>query len=164
MSGFYAVTLRTLMLLALIAWIGGIVFFSFVLAPTLFTVLPSREMAGNVVSHSLTSLHWIGLISGVVFLVCSLAYNQRTLARLKPFAAAHVFVVLMLALTMVSQFGITPRMRTLRAQLADAQAWHDSDQTEFLVMHKLSTWTEGTVCFFGLAVVVLTSRRDQAPH
>jgi uncharacterized membrane protein len=164
MTGFYAVTLRTLMLLALITWIGGILFFSFVLAPTLFTVLPSREMAGNVVSHSLTSLHWIGLVSGVVFLACSLAYHQRTLARPKPFAAAHVFVVLMLALTMVSQFGITPRMRTLRAQLADAQAWHDSDQTAFLVLHRLSTWTEGTVLFFGLAVVVLTARRDQAPH
>jgi uncharacterized membrane protein len=43
------------MLLALIAWIGGLIFFSFVLAPTVFTVLPSREMAGNVVSRSLTS-------------------------------------------------------------------------------------------------------------
>src|SRR6266704_1345208 len=97
--------LRALMLLALIAWIGGIVFFSFVLAPTVFTVLPSREMAGTVVSRSLTSLHWIGLVSGVVFLACSLACNHMKFARLKPLAAAHIFVVLMLALTLVSQFG-----------------------------------------------------------
>src|SRR6266704_4374040 len=109
MTGFYALTFRALMLLALIAWIGGIIFFSFVLAPTVFTVLPSREMAGNVVSHSLASLHWIGLVSGVVFLACSLACNQLKFARLKPFAAALIFVVLMLSLTLASQFAIRPR-------------------------------------------------------
>src|SRR5215813_11109371 len=67
--------LRTLMLLALIVWIGGIIFFAFVVAPTLFTVLPTTQMAGDVVSVSLNRLHYIGLVAGVVFLICSLAYN-----------------------------------------------------------------------------------------
>jgi len=40
--------LRTLMLLCLIVWIGGIIFFAFVLAPTVFTVLPSNELARTV--------------------------------------------------------------------------------------------------------------------
>lgn len=164
MSGFYAVTLRTLMLLALIAWIGGLIFFSFVLAPTVFTVLPSREMAGNVVSRSLTSLHWIGLISGAVFLACSLAYNQRKLARLKPFAAAHVFILLMLALTLVSQFGITPRMHTLRAEMGtiDNLSLADSRRVEFDRLHAWSTRVEGSIFFLGMAVAVLTARRDNA--
>ncbi len=154
--------LRALMLLALIAWIGGIVFFSFVLAPIVFTVLPSREMAGTVVSRSLTSLHWIGLISGVVFLACSLAYNQMQLARLKLFAATHVFVVLMLALTLVSQFCITPRMHTLRAEMGmiDNIVPSDARRMEFDHLHTWSTRVEGTVFFLGLAVVVLTARRD----
>ena|SRR6266849_10086977 len=166
MTGFYAVTLRTLMLLALIAWIGGILFFAFVLAPTVFTVLPTREMAGNVVSRSLTALHWIGLISGTVFLGCSLAYNQRTLARPRTFAAAHVFVVLMLALTLVSQFAITPRMRTLRAQLGtiDNVSLTDSRRMEFDHLHAWSTRAEGGVLCLGLLVVVLTARSDQAPR
>ena len=52
--------LRALILLALIAWIGGIIFFAFVLAPTVFRVLPVA-LAGNVVSPSLGILHWIGI-------------------------------------------------------------------------------------------------------
>lgn len=167
--------LRMLMLLALIAWIGGLIFFSFVLAPTVFTVLPSREMAGNVVSRSLASLHWIGLVSGVVFLACSLAYNQMNFARLKPFAAAHVLVLLMLALTLVSQFGITPRMRELRAQLETVQK-PDYDpyvpgsvpnlialySRQFNQLHSWSVRLEGSVLLLGLGVVFLTARRDPA--
>jgi uncharacterized membrane protein len=154
--------LRAAMLLALIAWIGGIIFFSFVLAPTVFTsaILPSRELAGNVVSHSLTSLHWIGLVSGVVFLICSLLYNQRKYARLKLFSGTHIFIVLMLMLTMASQFGITPRMRELRAKMADVNAWqNDSLAIEFSGLHRLSTWAEGGVLFLGLGIVALTARR-----
>jgi len=41
--------LRYLMLLSLIVWIGGLIFFAFVLAPTAFHVLPSTQLAGNVV-------------------------------------------------------------------------------------------------------------------
>jgi hypothetical protein len=146
------------MLLALIAWIGGIIFFAFVLAPTVFTpaILPSRELAGNVVSHSLTSLHWIGLASGMVFLICSLFYNQQKHARLKLFAATHIFIVLMLTLTMISQFGITPRMRELRSGPLSMDTV--SAHAEFDRLHAWSTRAEGGVLFLGLAVVILTAR------
>ena len=46
---------RALMLLALIAWIGGIMFFAFVLAPTVFRVLPV-SLAGKVFSNRRMSL------------------------------------------------------------------------------------------------------------
>ncbi len=52
--------LRFLMMLSLAVWLGGIVFFAFVLAPTVFSVLPTRNLAGMVVSRSLARLHWIG--------------------------------------------------------------------------------------------------------
>ena len=117
--------LKFLMLLALIVWIGGIIFFAFVLAPTLFSVLPTTKLAGDVVSATLTKLHWMGLVSGVVFLICSLIYNWQKYVQLKPFAVSHVFIVLMLAFTMVSQFGITPRMRELRSSpsLMESSVW-----------------------------------------
>ena len=49
--------LRFLMFLSLTVWIGGIIFLSFVEAPTAFHVLPSRHMAGTIVVHSLGILH-----------------------------------------------------------------------------------------------------------
>ncbi len=153
--------LRFFMLLALIVWIGGIIFFAFVEAPTLFLILPTTRMAGDVVSVSLTKLHWMGLISGIVFLICSLGYNQLKHAQLKPFAASHIFIVLMLVLTSISQFRITPRMRELRTELQASQnlAWNDSRRLEFDRLHEWSTRLEGGVLFLGLGVVAMTARR-----
>lgn len=152
--------LRTLMLLALIVWIGGIVFFAFVLAPTVFRVLPTPRLAGDVVNATLTRLHWMGLISGVVFLISSLLYNWQKHVQLRPFIASHVFVVLMLGLTAISHFCITPRMRDLRAalQTADNLDWNDSRRLEFDRLHAWSTRLEGSVLFLGLGVVILTAR------
>ena len=149
------------MLLALIVWIGGIIFFAFVAAPTLFAILPTTRMAGDVVSASLAKLHWMGLVSGLIFLSCSLLYNQLRHARMKPLAASHVFVVLMLALTAISQFDVTPKMRDLRAQLqaADNLTWNDSRRLQFDRLHAWSTRLEGAVLLLGLGVVALTARR-----
>ena len=58
------------MLLALIVWVGGLIFFP-VLAGTAFSVLPSPHLAGLVVRRSLIILHWMGIVSGIVFLVTS---------------------------------------------------------------------------------------------
>ncbi|HMH00548.1 MAG TPA: DUF4149 domain-containing protein, partial [Terriglobales bacterium] len=68
--------LRYLMLLSLIVWLGGLIFFSFVVAPTVFSVLPTRHLAGSVVSRSLGALHWVGIVSGIVFLMTSMLYSR----------------------------------------------------------------------------------------
>lgn len=161
------------MLLALIVWIGGIIFFALVEAPTLFTVLPTTRLAGDVVSVSLTKLHWMGLISGSVFLICSLFYNQLKYARAKPFAASHILIVLMLAFTLISQFGITPRLRKVRAQLEMAQKpGYDPYipgstpqlialfSGQFNTLHAWSTRLEGSVLLLGIGVVALSARKS----
>jgi uncharacterized membrane protein len=145
------------MLLALIVWIGGIIFFAFVLAPTLFGVLPTTKLAGDVVNATLTKLHWMGLVSGAIFLVCSLLYNWQKYVQLRPFALSHVFIVLMLAFTMLSQFGITPRMRELRSSPSIMES--PAGRAEFDRLHAWSTRLEGGVLFLGLGVVILTARR-----
>ena len=169
--------LRFLMLLALIVWIGGIIFFAFVEAPTLFTVLPTTKLAGDVVSASLTKLHWMGLGSGVIFLICSLLYNWQKHVQLRPFALSHISIVLMLAFTMISQFGITPRLRLVRSQLELAQRPDyipyipgstprliARSTEQFNSLHAWSTRLEGGVLFLGLGVVILTARRFGASN
>lgn len=149
------------MLLALIVWIGGIIFFAFVMAPTLFTVLPSTRLAGDVVGPVLGNLHRMGLVSGGLFLLCSLMYNWRRYAQLRVFSATHVLIMLMLAVTAISQFGITPRMQELRRSpdgLQSPQGRHDFDR-----LHVWSTRLEGGVLLCGLGVVILTARRFERP-
>ena len=146
------------MLLALVVWVGGIIFFAFVVAPTLFHVL-LPEQAGRVVGRSLTIFHWMGIASAVVFLFCSVFYSRLKYARFKAFTLANVLIALMLVLTLISQFGITPRMQALRAEIHSSQNTQPVDNDEFNRLHAWSTRLEGGVLFLGLATVVLTARR-----
>jgi uncharacterized membrane protein len=151
--------LRFLMLLSLITWIGGLIFFAFVLAPTAFQVLPNTHLAGNVVGRALGKLHWLAIISGIVFLGCSLLYSYLTNGTAHFFAARHILICLMLALTLLSQFWIIPRMDTLRASVADFSAvpLDNPARVQFDSLHVWSTRVEGAVLLLGLIAVYLTA-------
>jgi uncharacterized membrane protein len=152
--------LRFLMLLSLVCWIGGLIFFAFVLAPTAFSVLPTTHLAGNVVGRALGKLHWIGFISGIVFLISSLLYSRFTDGTAHVFAARHVLLCLMLTLTLISQFGIIPRMDVLRASLGDVKAApvDNPERVQFDALHEWSTRVEGAVLLLGLVVVYTVAR------
>jgi uncharacterized membrane protein len=151
--------LRFLMLLSLICWIGGLIFFAFVLAPTAFQVLPSTHLAGNVVGRALSKLHWIAIISGIIYLITSLLHSRLTNGTAHVFAGRHVLLCLMLALTLLSQFWIMPRMDTLRAQVSDfASVPVDNPaRVQFDALHVWSTRVEVAVLLLGLVVVYLTA-------
>ena len=152
--------LRFLMLLSLVVWIGGLIFFAFVLAPTAFSVLPTTHLAGNVVGRALSKLHWIAIISGIVYLVSSLLYSRFTDGTAHVFAARHVLLCLMFALTLISHFGIIPRMDTLRASLGEEIRSVPIDnpaRIRFDALHAWSTRVEGAVLLLGLVVVYLTA-------
>lgn len=148
------------MLLSLVCWIGGLIFFAFVLAPTAFQVLPNTHLAGNVVGRALDKLHWIAIFSGVVFLLSSLVYSRLTEGTAHVFAARHVLICLMLALTLLSQFWIMPRMDTLRASVGDFASvpLNNPARIQFDALHVWSTRVEGAVLLLGLVVVCLTAR------
>ena len=65
---------------ALVVWVGGIIFFAFVVAPTVFSpgLLPTRHMAGSIVGRSLGMLHAMAIVSGFVFLIASMVYCRMT--------------------------------------------------------------------------------------
>lgn len=151
--------LKFFMLLSLIVWLGGIIFFGAVLAPTVFTVLPTRHLAGSVVSPSLNRLHWMGIISGIVFLVTSMIYSRMTSGSPHVFAARHVLLVIMLLLTLTSQIAITPKMAVLRASMGEIDNVSPTDpaRVQFNALHVWSTRLEMGVLFLGLVVVYLTA-------
>ena len=153
--------LRYLMLLSLIVWLGGLIFFSFVLAPTVFSVLPTRHLAGSVVSRSLTALHWIGIVSGIVFLTTSMLYSRLSAGSAHALAPHHILLYVMLVLTLISQFGISPKMAVLRASMADTNSVAATDpvRAQFNALHAWSTGLEGGVLLLGLVVVYLTAQR-----
>ena len=149
--------LRFLMSLSLILWIGGILFFVIVMTRTLFAVLP-KHLAGSVVNPALHQLHWIGILSGIVFLASSLAYSRITTGEFHLFSASHGLVVLMLALTCISQFAVSPQMAPLRAQMATMDSVPAALQAQFNALHAWSTRIEGGVLLLGIVLVCLNSR------
>ncbi len=154
---------RFFMLLSLVVWVGGIVFFAFVLAPTVFHpgILPSRQLAGAVVSRSLGILHWMGLACGMVFLVTSMIDSQVVNGVPAFFSARNLLVCAMILLTLISMFAVSTRMLDLRNQMVfiDNVPLDDARRVEFNRLHIWSTRLESTVLLLGLAVIFLTSRR-----
>ena len=152
--------LRFFMLLALAVWLGALIFFP-VVAQTSFTVLPSTHLAGLVVRNTLIDLHWMGFASGIIFVACSLIDNRVALGRPRIFALSHILVVLMLALTAISQLAIIPRMDVLRISAGEISALPASNpmRAQFDSLHAWSTRIEMAVLVLGLVVLYSVARR-----
>lgn len=148
------------MLLALVLWLGGIVFFA-IMAPNVFAVVPTREMAGQVIARLLTILHGMGIVAGVVFLLCSLTLARLSQGAFKPWAARNLLVAAMLALTCIAQFYVFARMEDLRRDMGviDQIAPGDPRRIEFNDLHLWSTRLEGGVLLLGVAVLYSMARR-----
>ena len=155
--------IRFLMLLSLVVWIGGLIFFAFVLAPTVFHpgVLPTRQLAGNVVNRSLGILHWMAICCGLVFAVTSMVESRVVNGTAEPFATRHLLIYGMIVLTLIGMFGVSAKMQVLRQQMAviDDVPQDDARRIEFNRLHVWSTRIEGTVLVMGLALLFLTARR-----
>jgi uncharacterized membrane protein len=154
--------LRFLMLLSLVVWLGGLIFFAFVLAPTVFSpgLLPSRQMAGSIVGRSLDRLHYLAIVSGTVFLIASMLYSRIASGNARPLAARHVLIVLMLLLTVISQFAISPKMHAIRAEagVIDDLPSDNPLRVQFDRLHVWSEEFEVAVLLLGLVALYGTAQ------
>ena len=154
--------LRFLMLLSLVVWLGGLIFFAFVLAPTVFSpgLLPSRQMAGSIVGRSLDRLHCMAIVCGTVFLIASMLYSRIASGNARPLAARHVLIALMLLLTVISQFAISPRMHAIRAEagVVDDLPPDNPLRMEFDRLHMWSEKFEVAVLLLGLVALYGTAQ------
>ncbi len=150
--------LRTLRLIALAAWVGGIFFFAFAVARIAFSVLHDPHDAGAIVRGTLTALHHIGFTAGLVYLAATLTLialqGDSHLAR----AIEILIVTTMLALTGYSHFSVIPRMEADRLTLGG-----DVSKTpptlpahaHFDRLHRVSTRVEGFVLLGGVLLLCL---------
>jgi len=153
--------LRFFMLLALVVWIGGIIFFAAAVAPTVFKVLPTRHLAGAVVTRSLGILHGMGIVCAIVFLATSMLHSYSARGAAHPLAPRHLFVYIMLALTVISQFVVSAKMAALRASMGeiDLVPIADARRIVFNQLHTWSTRLESGVLILGLVVLFLVAWR-----
>ena len=150
------------MLLSLVVWLGGLIFFAFVLAPTAFSpgLLPTRHLAGSIVGRSLDRLHYMAIVSGIIFLIASMLYSRMAAGNARPLAARHLLIALMLLLTVISQFAISPKMHTIRAEVGviDDLPPDNPLRVEFDRLHVWSEKFEVAVLLLGLVALYTTAQ------
>jgi len=154
--------LRTLEFLALGLWLGSDVFLSFVVAPGAFRVLGSRDAAGAMVGFALGRMHFLGVICGIVLLLARVARTRTFASFVAPVALC---VVLMIAFTVASQVGVSPRMAMLRVQMGSIQATAQDSPllAEFVRLHRISVSLESGVLLAGVAAMFFMVR-ELAQH
>lgn len=156
-----ATAIRFLRLLSIVVWVGGIVFFAFVLAPVAFHLLRSAHDAGIVVGGTLRVLDVIGIVCGIVF-VAATVFIFRGASKFV-FTAEILLVAAMVAATAYIHWDILPAMELDRVQAGgdiETAPLSSEAREHFELLHKRSEHVEGAVLFLGLGVVVLMARES----
>lgn len=124
-------------LLLLALWLGASIFFSFGVAPSVFGVIESRELAGSVVSRNLLIINYSGLIIGAFLLLTSFIWAKNGfLAWLERF-----FLLIFAAACAVGQLVIATWLQILRLQIAkpiEELALDDPSRIRFDQLHEYS--------------------------
>jgi hypothetical protein len=146
--------------LLLAVWIGSMIFFSFAVAPSAFSVLNDRELAGRIVTSAIGKIEWIGLISGpLLLLIQATAWKGSGLG-----GAARVIrgilLVLMTAMAALSKFWISAKMASLRIQMGGIENVPPDNplRIEFNFLHGFSTSAMAVALLAGFVVLFLTVR------
>jgi hypothetical protein len=151
--------LRTLRLLTIVVWMGGLGFFAFVLAPIAFGVLPSAHEAGLVVGGTLTVLNGVGQLCGGFFALATVILWARARVRARTLLLTQLLlIVLMMAATAYVQISVMPAMerdRTAAGGVIEAAPPDNPARLDFDRLHTRSEQAEGTVLALGFLEVML---------
>jgi hypothetical protein len=145
------VVLRFLFLGGLCVWIGAIVFFSFVIAPSLFQTLPA-ETAGRVLSVVFPRYYLLGLVAGAIAVPTALALGFLSQRRGRWLGMAGV-MVLMVAMAGYAAGVIVPRTDALRPHLAHGPEPDAMAQVEFQRLHRQAVVLNAATLLCGLGVL-----------
>ncbi len=158
--------LRALRLLALVVWVGGLIFFAAIEAPAAFHVMGTTRQFALLIGGSLGTLNAVGRDCGLIFLLASIALWFRTDPRGRRLLLAQMLlIVLMIAATMVVQDRIVPSMERDRAAAGgdiNALPTDNSVRAHFDRLHGVSEKVEGSALFLGIGVVVLLAAEPSA--
>jgi hypothetical protein len=151
--------LRALRLLTIMIWVGGLIFFAFVEAPTAFRVMGTTRQFAQLIGDSISELNRMGHVCGFIFLVSTAMVWLRAWRRRRWLLVAQiVLVVLMIAATMFVQAGILPAMERDRiaagGDITAAPATNPA-RLDFERLHPLSEKVEGSALFLGIATILV---------
>ena len=159
--------LRFLQLVAMVVWVGGLIFFAFVLAPFAFHNLPTQHMAGVIVGGTLRILHIMGFVCGGVFWAATALLFTRSPMRVRGRYEMQLLLAgVMLLATGYLQMNVLPAMDLDVAHaggdINSVPATHPA-RIHFEALHVRSERVEGVVLLVGIGVLLLMARENPDP-
>lgn len=155
-----------LALLLLGIWLGGAIFFSAAVAPSVFSVLRGADLAnasalaGSIINRLLAIINQSGFEISVFLLVMSFftTFGQKRWIRF----AGMISLAIMAIMTGIGQWVIAARMTALRAAMQlpiDQIAADDPRRAAFNNLHRYSVIVLAVALCSALAAFILTAVR-----
>jgi len=141
-------------LVSLAVWIGSIIFFSFVIAPTVFKVLKPED-AARLQRALFPKYYLVGIVCAGVGLVCvGLLLAERAFGKWP-----GVLSLLLLAAVGATDFwlrqAVVPHMAEIREQRAAAKVPDPAVEEEWKSLHRLSVQMNVAALLCGLVLIFL---------
>ena len=158
--------LRYLHVLALVLWLGGLVVAGAIVAPSVFGVLEKvdamedRVLGGQVFGEVLRRLHLLAYAMAGVMIV-ALTVHRLLGSRPVAYGIRVTIVGLMLALTVASGLGVSPRVESLQHQVEgpiSALPADDARRVEFNRLHGVSSLLLSITAAGGLVLLFWEAR------
>jgi hypothetical protein len=148
-------------------WLGAALFFSAVVAPTVFSVLHSfhlanaNEIAGTIVTRTLSVINVGGFLIGLLSLAAILIFKRNVGRGL--FAVEVVSLMLLVITTAVGQWVIAARMLALRAAMVmpiDQVTADDPRRIAFNSLHHYSVVSLGVAILAVIVAMIVIMKRS----
>lgn len=149
-------------LLLVALWLGGAVFFSFVVAPSAFAVLPQRELAGAIVTRTIAVVNVGGFVISISALALGFMANGAAAHHKRARLIEFVSLALVAICCGVSHWIVSARMLALRASMGrpiDAVAADDPVRAVFNSLHGYSVGLMTVAMLAGVVALFAVARR-----
>ncbi len=134
-------------LLTLVVWFGGMIFFSFIAAPSIFSILP-KETAGDVVGDIFQKYFLIGYISSLLLLGTLLWLGR---GQLKTVIAPLSIIAVMTCITFYSGLVVGTKARSIKQQIRQT-----SEETKKEDLRKAFKKVHGVSMMLNVSVIILS--------
>ena len=140
--------------IALTLWVGGLWTIGYVVAPTIFSALADRQLAGMLAGKLFALIGWVGLVCAAYLLLSMLfRLGGRALRRW-----GFWLLLVMLALTAASQFGLQPWLAQLKAEALPREVMESVLRDRFATWHGISSILYLVQSLLGVLLVVGSGR------
>lgn len=131
-------------------WIGGMWAIGYVVAPTLFFSLNDKQLAGGIAGNLFAVSGWIGIASALFLTIFLLL--RRGLFAFK--LGVFWLLLLMLVLTLLSQFGLQPFIAHLKEEALPREVMESVLRDRFATWHGIASMLYLLQSVLGIVLVL----------